>query len=1564
MNLDELLPPADLLQKVGNIEQGLRQRRRLSRIGLVGSLIAAAIQILSLVDKWLSAPEGQSLRMIIDTTIGRWQFLAATGILTVLILLFLWTKYRLKESEEPFKYTFSVAAFTPLEDTSPAPAEASQSAPGSPSANTQAKLRWIADDLVVLLSDRVKRLSLLEHQPQSEGKPVSDEPQVTEAHIHIWGHYGTRVDPRRRRVLEIIPRVRVGPPGSEETVAQPTVRLPLKEEALRDDEYYLLLERLYFSVSSEIYRQIRVGVERKIALLPLKRLKRTAYFREAEDYARSATVDAYVDARRLFEKGFALRPSLGDIAECGDPAFGSRRSSRLRTALRSAIARVWPGFAKRLVLMAQAATGYANVLLYGSQLAMLSGRGETQMFQARRLARSAIDLLHHLDPQHNKTAELLFDTYLSEALACGLLNLPSHADPDGIDHLKAARQLRPSEAQRNARYLYVAGETEGRLLSRIPRFRRAAELDPRFEIAQFELATSWENLWRTRRHSEPVEAELILEEYERVTDLNPSNIGAWANRGYMLWLLGQLDRAHESFANGLEYKEVRRETDVAELHYGLARIDAEKGDVKAAYRHYTRFVASLSAQTESGSNFPLSYYFGHASNWLINRFDHYQATVEKHLAASPWADMTDGGTIRIARAVHAFVLNDWAECRWFSYLRSGHETLKDQAREAFRRASELNPRYVMPHYNLAVLQHSDWEVLEALELLERVSLLEPRWPQALLLRAVLRATKVWRGPDIAELYEGRANDKRAALRNLEEEERRADQARERRLGVGIENGPSLQMIQDMEANVREENVRRLRDEVARLGEKVELLRGGDDKSEWREDIRDAILAISSLLPHSVFQSGRFSSFLWKRRAGKDATSLIDSSGSQIRQVLKAPICWERELNDVHVAALVQWAGVLSVSEDPATLLAARLLCLHVETHFRQGFDVVSIHSKIAQGLLDLTQEHRVSTGLEGPSREVLESEVQSCRRQLRRLVRNALDEDPGSLELLSDPAFQDFPHVEKKARLRAAIHAGNRSTHFLRWLADSLERNGDKEGAVDALHQAATCTQGHELSKIAEQFSVLGRWDDSFGLYRRLRESGEWKHDVVQGEDHADSVLRMVAAQWAKGDRQEALRTAETAAWGTSEAKWRTETAKALLGRSGFVTHFQLGDVPGYDLLKDWLERLRDRAQREQDRAGWEDATRAMLYLVREKYHKIKRAVNSNVEPDPFVIPILVKADQWILPEENVLRKQPIHGPLFHIYLPEMRNRLREAMGVTVPGVRIRWVEDLARGSYQIFVKEMQVSSGLLQPGHMFIPGSDPLLPLIRTKSEDSSIMTSGSRLEGSWLDSSEAERAKRAGLEPWDHFRYLVQDLEVSLLPHLTSFLGVQEVQDLVSAWADSHHEGRWMLAEEALDARESLVKFELVLRALVREQVPIRRLDVILEVFASAGEVEVGGIVERVRLAIREDLPGNDSFREQLQLTSRLESLIARWAREATDRRILALPRSNSESAIERIRQELISHEANTSVLVIHTPGLRALIRRLTEIVLPALPVLAADEVLDQSLQRKGAHKRGNSQ
>ena len=75
---------------------------------------------------------------------------------------------------------------------------------------------------------------------------------------------------------------------------------------MKREDYDRILERVYFSVASQVYTQLKTDVQRKIDLLPTTYLRANAYFQEAEDYAASNTVDAYLSARDLYQKSADL----------------------------------------------------------------------------------------------------------------------------------------------------------------------------------------------------------------------------------------------------------------------------------------------------------------------------------------------------------------------------------------------------------------------------------------------------------------------------------------------------------------------------------------------------------------------------------------------------------------------------------------------------------------------------------------------------------------------------------------------------------------------------------------------------------------------------------------------------------------------------------------------------------------------------------------------------------------------------------------------------------------------------------------------------------------------------------------------------------------------------------------------------------------------------------------------------------------------------------------------------------------------------------------------------------
>src|SRR5262249_3213229 len=158
--------------------------------------------------------------------------------------------------------------------------------------------------------------------------------------------------------VEVLPWVRIGPTGSPATVAHLVTFAVGPGQTLAPDAYEKLLERLYFSVASHLYGQIRVDVSRKIDLLPKRFFRASAFFHEAGDYARSNTLDAYEQARELY----------AEVIKLYDPQWWHFSGSRVRRSaqhlnawwlgvtmnVRARASRIWPSLARAQLMVAKA----------------------------------------------------------------------------------------------------------------------------------------------------------------------------------------------------------------------------------------------------------------------------------------------------------------------------------------------------------------------------------------------------------------------------------------------------------------------------------------------------------------------------------------------------------------------------------------------------------------------------------------------------------------------------------------------------------------------------------------------------------------------------------------------------------------------------------------------------------------------------------------------------------------------------------------------------------------------------------------------------------------------------------------------------------------------------------------------------------------------------------------------------------------------------------------------------------------------------------------------------------
>jgi hypothetical protein len=694
------LPSSNLLEQAEGVEAGLQKIQKIGRVGQYGFLFTIVLQI---VLGWFEsgviptpAPGSIAARAITAIRIG------SLLILPLFLLLFTWSRFWLRQSREPFRYTCRIESIGPM-----------------PSSRKVREMAWLAGDLEELLSQRIDRIQFLKGPPGDPAGPKD------ESHIQIGGSYVVRArdDDDKQLVLEIMPHVGIGPKNSRklaypvsyppDPASKPLERVqkpagkpgeePADEQseiALSRSNYKALLERVYSSVATEIYRQIQMDVAEKIELMPTRFLQALALYYEAEDYARSNTLHGYAEAGRLYEAS----------ARLFDPCFGPLPVSPLRRAFarptrwgvslaRRAIARCAPlhlGLVRRDIMYARALTGCVNMLLYGRVLASISGQRITPAFEAQRVAQDALERLSRLTVDAPGCREALFDAHVSLALAYFYLGKRE----DAAAELNTARSKNPAH-DRDIRFQLVRSELA---LREKQASRHLVNLAPRWETAQWSVAFQAEWQWRARPTFEPALAENPLGEYQRVIDLNPGNIGAWANRGYLFWLLDKCNDAKASFGAGRDYKMIKQETFVAELDYGLARIAAEQGEFLEAYRSQEMAVSDLIAPSRSQVADFRGYYFDLAGDALLSRFERYRAKVETHLVDPA---KCEGLPSRMLNSVYAFVLNDYGECCRAYYERTGDLRYYRKADDAFELASQVDPENPLALHNLRQLRVPD-----------------------------------------------------------------------------------------------------------------------------------------------------------------------------------------------------------------------------------------------------------------------------------------------------------------------------------------------------------------------------------------------------------------------------------------------------------------------------------------------------------------------------------------------------------------------------------------------------------------------------------------------------------------------------------------------------------------------------------------------------------------------------------------------------------------------------------------------------------------------------------------
>ncbi|MGD9690788.1 MAG: flagellar biosynthesis protein FlhA [Phycisphaerales bacterium] len=302
-----------------------------------------------------------------------------------------------------------------------------------------------------------------------------------------------------------------------------------------------------------------------------------------------------------------------------------------------------------------------------------------------------------------------------------------------------------------------------------------------------------------------------------------------------------------------------------------------------------------------------------------------------------------------------------------------------------------------------------------------------------------------------------------------------------------------------------------------------------------------------------------------------------------------------------------------------------------------------------------------------------------------------------------------------------------------------------------------------------------------------------------------------------------------------------------------------------------------------------------------------------------------------------------------------IRRQLTVELGLIMPPVRIRDNLQLGATDYRLKIKGAVVARGTTIPGKLLAidPGvaSGPI--------EGLPAKEPAFGLDGRWIDPALKTKAETLNYTVVDPSSVLATHLTEVVRTHAADLLTRQEVTELVAQLKTKAPK----LVEEVVPGAVKTGDLHRVLQNLLRERVPIRDLETILETLAdwSSKTKDLDVLTEYVRNALRRSIcqqyatppaPGDPpSARPKIvcvALDPALEDLVSGYIDRGAAGTSLNMPAPVAAAVAQRIVEGLGKVTASGhQPVVIASPPVRGVVRQLIEPHLPAAAVLGYNEV-----------------
>lgn len=356
---------------------------------------------------------------------------------------------------------------------------------------------------------------------------------------------------------------------------------------------------------------------------------------------------------------------------------------------------------------------------------------------------------------------------------------------------------------------------------------------------------------------------------------------------------------------------------------------------------------------------------------------------------------------------------------------------------------------------------------------------------------------------------------------------------------------------------------------------------------------------------------------------------------------------------------------------------------------------------------------------------------------------------------------------------------------------------------------------------------------------------------------------------------------------------------------------------------------------------------RAEEKAAQEKAEEAAKPAQEKVEDFLRIDPMTLTIGYGLVPLVDAKQSESGGGGLLQ-RISMIRQQMAQELGIIVPPIRIRDNMRLAANEYAVEIQGNEVARGKVEPDRLLaVDAGTVTKPISGIEGVEPAF-----GMPAVWITESQREKAEAQG--------YTVVDAESVVATHITEIIRNRSQELLtneeVTRLLDNVKEHFPNLVQAVVPEVLSQFDLQKVLQNLLRERVSIRNLPAILEVLAEIGrrtkDVEILTAHCRNKLARQICAEyAEDNTLYVITLDPALEEAVQRRVEHTDAGSYLTMRPDDQNKVCEGIAKMVSKQmESGHSALLLTGPQIRLQIKRLTENKLPALAVIAFNEVLPE--------------